>query len=155
MRKVFIFFMAMALFFINVSISKAYEEEVIWRFAEKHEYGDVEPTELAYISMDKNILLIHWKCAGDPESIEIYKINKKNKNSTCATKIRSYMMDDDNQRFVINNDREAMNNRRNICVRITNKKLTLDSLVFKKQKGLLINIFPKEILEQYFNRKYD
>ena len=157
MKKLLLLFMAIALLFINIKISNAEELEVVWRHASKHEYGDIEPTDIIYIGIDKNMLLMHWKTTGDPEMIDVYKINKRNNNSYCATKTNSYIKDydSDSDNFIINKEEDFVNNMKNICFKITKDELTLDQYVFKKEEALMINAFPMEFLQKYFNRKYD
>ena len=153
MRKILILFMAMALFFMDIVISHA-DDSVIWRFAEKHEAGALEASDVCYVSINKDLLLMHWKTAGDPESIYVYKINKKGKDSFCASKINSYVpSENDPATFVITHDADITGNRRNICYKITKNKLIIkDWVTLKKEKGSIYYAFPENIVQKYFNR---
>ena len=153
MRKILILFMAMALFFMDIVISHA-DDSVIWRFAEKHEAGDLEPSDICYVNIHKDLLVMHWKTASDPESVEVYKINKKGKNSFCASKINSYVpSENDPTTFVITHDEYITGNRRNICYKITKNKLVIhDWITLKKEKALIDAAFPQNIIQKYIKR---
>ena len=142
-------------------------KKIIWRHASKHEPGDLEPSDFCYISIKDNTLLMHWKTAGDPETVDVYSINQNDGSFFCATKAKTYVPDDSNgNKFVITND--FMDYAINICGKISGNELDLKQLklinnkpvldnwiILEKQEAYLQNAFPKQILKEQFNMLLD
>ena len=164
--KIFILFFTLSLT-INIVNTFCADDtlSVIWRFAGKHEYGDLEPSDFCYVAIKDNILLMHWKSLGDIETIGIYSINKKDANEFCATKTITYVADDSKENsYVITKDKVEIENGMKICGKISNNKLEIkqltkennketsfDWVTLDKEEAFLQYAFPKQILEKHFN----
>ncbi|MBQ7608140.1 MAG: hypothetical protein IJU76_09255 [Desulfovibrionaceae bacterium] len=65
------------------SMASGYDD-IVWRFAEKHEGGDLEPSEFCYITVHGKTMLMHWITPADPESVEVYILTEKTEKSFSA-----------------------------------------------------------------------
>ena len=109
-------------------------EKVLWLSANGHEAGDNEPSDACYLTFHNDTMVMHWITMGDPESIDIYKITKKDKNSFCATPVGEYYIDG----AVPNGLEKQESASKQVCGKFAGDRLVLKDWITLKRVKLKI-----------------
>ena len=153
MRRFGLLPMALLVSFAVSAPHAAEPENIVWRFAEKHEYGDLEPSEFCYVCIHEGVLLMHWITPGDVETIDVYAVSGKDGNGFMARKKLTYVSGK-RKRYVITNDQEITGGHGVIHYVIAKDELSIqDWITLKKEEADIRNAFPDAILEKHFNYK--
>ena len=78
----------------NVAQASNYEK-VLWINSHGHEPGDNEPSDTCYLTFNDDNMVVHCITIGDPETIYVYKITKKEKNKFCAKAVGEHWVNAD------------------------------------------------------------
>ncbi|MCR5258005.1 MAG: hypothetical protein K6E40_07585 [Desulfovibrio sp.] len=147
MHKIYvILFCFVFIFFSNICTSySAGYEKTLWRFAEKHEGGDIEPSEFCYVTFGSKNVLMHWITPAEPESVDIFTITKQSGNNFCAKAIDAYEVDRENDKL-----EKSTPSRDAICGSFSGGKLVIkDWITLHKIDGDLRRAFPEALLNRY------
>ncbi|MCR4667486.1 MAG: hypothetical protein K5657_09400 [Desulfovibrio sp.] len=154
MRKISLFLLMLS-FMLASTFSPTFAadpENVVWRFAEKHEYGDLEPSDFCYICIHNDTLLMHWISPGELETITVYTITQKNGKRIEARKTLTYTPDaKDEKTFLPTSDKELTEGHTTISFTISGNTLAIDNWIsLKKEEADIRRAFPEIILKKHF-----
>ncbi len=138
-------------FSICYASSSTYEGAV-WRFAEKHEYTDTEPSEFSYITFNNHALICRDNTPYGPKSISVYKVVDFRKNHIKA-KIIAYFEEEENSGYT----KASFDKNEYLDIDINGKDMTVYSKTnsssneykYKRIEFNVIEFFPDFVLNKY------
>ncbi len=125
-------------------------ENVVWRFAERHEAGDLEPSEFVYLATNGKNVLVHSASPGDPESVDVYRVTGKTAGGFSASLAETYILE--NGRM----DREDLGSSPRIRCSVSGSALTYKSatsqLKMRRTDARMDRAFPAILVRRYLSR---
>ncbi len=149
MKIMKVILLSIAMFFIT-SVNSAYSsgyEHIVWRFAERHELGDLEPSEFCYLATNGKNVLVHSFSPGDPNTIDVYRITQKGRNNFSARLVETYIIEGNSI------EREDLGSPDIINCSISGSTLVLKSAVsqlkMRKTDAYMDRAFPSTFIRKY------
>ena len=125
---------------------------VVWRYAAKHEEGDLEPSEFCYVTFNDEVLLMRWNSPYDPQSIGVYAVRGKNGNVIEANIIDYYELDE-NHNFA----RAGYDKDETVTVAVNGQAIMVhakrpgfeNKLQFNRTEAKVSGYFPEHFIRKY------